>query len=70
MLIFQNVLEEHTMKLIYSLWLARYLIKQGFRCHGTIPHPYKPWMNAYQFEHTTDLEKAIDKYVEEGKKKL
>lgn len=55
------------MKTIYSLWLARYLIDQGFRCLKTIPNPYKPWMNAYQFERTAELDKAIDKYIKEGK---
>ena len=58
------------MKTIYSLWLARYLIKRGFICHATIPHPYKPWLNAYQFTASPELEMAITDYLKEGKPQL
>lgn len=56
------------MKTIYSLYLARYLIDNGFRCLKIIPHPHKPWMNAFQFEQSSELESAISKYLKEDKK--
>lgn len=51
------------------MWLAKYLINKGFTCIGTMPHPEKPWLNAYKFESSPQLDKAIHAYVKGGKKK-
>lgn len=54
-----------TMKTIYSLKLARFLIDKGFYCEKVVPHPYKPWMNAYVFQDTPALTAAMTEYIEE-----
>lgn len=54
-----------TMKTIYSLKLARFLIDRGFYCEKVVPHPYKPWMNAYVFQDTPALTAAMTEYIEE-----
>lgn len=47
---------------IFTLKMAKYLIKRGFYCKNVRPNPDKPWFNIYEFEDTPDLRAAMTEY--------
>ena len=49
----------------YSTYLARYLIKAGFRCEEVRPNPRKPWLDMYVFIASPELLQNVNAYLEE-----
>lgn len=50
-------------KEIYSLKMAVYLRKQGFKIVDTGVNPYKPEFETWFFEDTDEFEQAISDYM-------
>lgn len=56
-----------TIKKIYSKRIAYELRKRGFKIIGVEPSEYKPQFDAYLFQESEELEKAMGEIINSGR---